>query len=569
MGRKPAQYAKAESLLRSALAIRQRAQGPEHPDVASTLVTLAECLIVSLKKEAQAAGPMLEQALAICEKLNRKDDPVVARVLRGFYVWHMVREECDAAESALKRAVAIRESAFGPQSAEVAELLDDMGTLHLTQVTLGGIDFEAIRAKIAGEPKKESKSEKHAEQADSYYKRALTIREQRLKRNDPAIAATVLNLGMLAGVRGRLADGEPYFERWLDLYEKAKSPASKKQGQVLFMLALALRERKEFGQTERMLASAQTVCDQLSGAASDEALAVRVERASVAIEAGRFDDSERLLRQALAMQTKVIGADDPHVKQAGLLMAGGYQHHATNRRGYELWLQLELLAKQAREEHKHDVLQQILETYAELLGRTNHAVRRPTEEDLAYLKQVDLVFPGTTLESLLKNYSVCLLSEKRLDNQGLAHIAGLYHLERLRLSPEITDAGLAHIKDLTNLRELDLEEALITDAGMANLVDLKELEHLDLAFTRVGDRGMAHLQKLQKLRKFELAGTGITDAALEHLKGLENLRKLDVRFTKVTEAGVDRLWRARPDLVVRHTSREGFVLPDRPPGATK
>ena len=43
---------------------------------------------------------------------------------------------------------------------------------------------------------------------------------------------------------------------------------------------------------------------------------------------------------------------------------------------------------------------------------------------------------------------------------------------------EITDAGLAHLKDVTSLRELNLIGTKITDAGVAHLKGLTKLQQL-------------------------------------------------------------------------------------------
>ena len=57
-------YAKGEPLLRRALAIREKVQGRDHADVATTLVLLAICRIEGFGKgkDAQTVGPTLRRA---------------------------------------------------------------------------------------------------------------------------------------------------------------------------------------------------------------------------------------------------------------------------------------------------------------------------------------------------------------------------------------------------------------------------------------------------------------------------------------------------------------------------
>ncbi len=54
-----------------------------------------------------------------------------------------------------------------------------------------------------------------------------------------------------------------------------------------------------------------------------------------------------------------------------------------------------------------------------------------------------------------------------------------------------TDASLALLSRLTNLRSLYLDHTAVTDAGLVHLSELKQLEVLSLESTRVTDDGLA------------------------------------------------------------------------------
>ncbi|MGH9656926.1 MAG: tetratricopeptide repeat protein, partial [Bryobacteraceae bacterium] len=72
-------YAGAEPLYRRALAIRQKALGPDHPDTATSLNNLAELL--RSKGEYAGAEPLFRRALAITEKALGPDHPDTATSL--------------------------------------------------------------------------------------------------------------------------------------------------------------------------------------------------------------------------------------------------------------------------------------------------------------------------------------------------------------------------------------------------------------------------------------------------------------------------------------------------------
>ena len=253
-------FTEAEPLLRHALAIREKTQGPDHPDLAVPLCWLAVCRM-GANRDDVTAGPMLQRAQAILEKT--KDPAKIAHVLQLMACWHMVRKEYDQAEPELMKALAIREKALGPESAEAADLLDSLGSLHSVQAypyraedqtkpdsdappallsERSIFDPPGGEATAGGKTKGELEAERHGKQAEQFYKRALAIREKVLKPDHPDIAATLYGLGQLAMVRFRPGDAEPYLTRWLNLEDRAKAPPSREQAATFSMLADASQE---------------------------------------------------------------------------------------------------------------------------------------------------------------------------------------------------------------------------------------------------------------------------------------------------------------------------------------
>jgi hypothetical protein len=114
-------------------------------------------------------------------------------------------------------------------------------------------------------------------------------------------------------------------------------------------------------------------------------------------------------------------------------------------------------------------------------------------------------------------------------------------------STQITDAGLAHFRELTNLRELRLDNTQVSDAGLAHLQELTQLEALTLNNTQVSDAGLAHLRGLTQLEGLSLYNTRASDVGLAHLRELTRLEGLFLDKTQVTDAGVAELQKALPN----------------------
>lgn len=149
-------------------------------------------------------------------------------------------------------------------------------------------------------------------------------------------------------------------------------------------------------------------------------------------------------------------------------------------------------------------------------------------------------------------------------NKVLPQLKELKSLSRLSLCGDnITDGGLAHLKGLSSLYGLYLNDcndclamtdyrcaAKVTDAGLVHLKELTGLQELRIFDANITDAGLENLRGLKKLTYIRLVRVNITDAGLLHLEGLKSLNKVHLWKTQVTEAGKKRLGVALPDCVI-------------------
>jgi hypothetical protein len=82
---------------------------------------------------------------------------------------------------------------------------------------------------------------------------------------------------------------------------------------------------------------------------------------------------------------------------------------------------------------------------------------------------------------------------------------------------------------------------------------MAHLESLQLRATHITDAGLKHLSNLTNLKDLDLYGTsGISDAGIDHIAVLAALEKLDVTGTQVTPIGRARLEQALPVCRIVH-----------------
>ncbi len=134
----------------------------------------------------------------------------------------------------------------------------------------------------------------------------------------------------------------------------------------------------------------------------------------------------------------------------------------------------------------------------------------------------------------------------------VSEIAALNWLEFVFLTgPMITDKQIVRLKGLKRTLDdipqtLDLQGTQLTDAGLEHLKGLTNVGSLNLSGTQVSDAGLCHLKGLSSLMDLDLANTQITDEGLKHLIGMSNLIGINLDGTQTTPEGRALLRQALP-----------------------
>ncbi|MDA1049906.1 MAG: hypothetical protein O3C40_05435 [Planctomycetota bacterium] len=162
-----------------------------------------------------------------------------------------------------------------------------------------------------------------------------------------------------------------------------------------------------------------------------------------------------------------------------------------------------------------------------------------TNAGLAHVGQL------TNLESLL------LGSGYRVSDDGIRPLSNLTKLKTLVLTPNgITGACLTHLANLTSLESLTLP-ARVADEDFRHLNNLKSLRVLSLVGSKSSPEftgaGLKHLPDLPQLKELSMENSGLDDTGLEQITRFKGVTRLSIGLTKVTEAGFKYLTEL-PDL---------------------
>jgi len=179
-------------LYKRALAIQEKALGPDHPDTATCLHNLAG--LYYRLSDYTNAELLYKRALAIQEKALGLDHPDTANSLNSLAVLYSEFADYTKAEPLYKRALSIREKALGPDHHSTANSLNSLASLY----------FE-----FADYTK-----------AEPLYKRALSIREKALGPDHPDTINSLIHLAILYSTLGHYAKAHHLFMQQQTASEK-------------------------------------------------------------------------------------------------------------------------------------------------------------------------------------------------------------------------------------------------------------------------------------------------------------------------------------------------------------
>lgn len=186
-------YDDAERVAQRAVAIDERALGPENPETATSLLVLV--MAYRGMGEFSKALPVAERALAIREKAFGDDTPETAAALYNLSEVYRGLNELPKALPLAQRALGIRERALGSDHLDTAASRNDLGLLYYNM----GDDVQAF----------------------DLIDQALRIREKQMPADSPDIAESLNNLGVVFLHKKMYAEALQRFERALAIKERA------------------------------------------------------------------------------------------------------------------------------------------------------------------------------------------------------------------------------------------------------------------------------------------------------------------------------------------------------------
>jgi tetratricopeptide (TPR) repeat protein/CHAT domain-containing protein len=303
------------------LALREKALGPTHPDVAISLNNLA--LLYHAQGAYGKAEPLYVRALAILEKALGPMHPGVASSLNNLAEFYRAQGAYGKAEPLYLRALDVYEKALGPTHPKVATSLNNLAALYQTQGAYGKAELLYARAldiaekalglthpelaKILSNLAVFYQAQGAYGKAEPLYVRALDILEKALGPTHPAVATSLNNFAALYWAQGAYGKAEPLLLRALDVYEKALGPTHPLVATSLNNLAELYWAQGAYGKVEPLFVRALAINEKALGPTHSDVATNLNNLAKLYSAQGAYGKAEPLYVRALAINEKALG----------------------------------------------------------------------------------------------------------------------------------------------------------------------------------------------------------------------------------------------------------------------
>ena len=273
------------------------------------------------------AEEMLVTAVALRRKTSGPEAAETAASLNNLGLTYMNEGKLPEAERAHREAYEIRMKIFGNENAQTAASLNDLSCVYRQYGRL--VEAEAMARKALAVREKLSTGDS-LEVADSFRNLCITlgdegkwdeseamarqvvaIRSKLLGPNHPWVASALDDLAWACGARGKLEEAEKLEQQALSIRLKLLPENHPDVALSLYLVGDRMRQRNDLQAADSILSAAYSVQRKVLGE-GDPDLLYTLRSLGLTLESeGKLQESEQVHREALAMYRKQGDIDNP------------------------------------------------------------------------------------------------------------------------------------------------------------------------------------------------------------------------------------------------------------------
>ncbi|MGD1808500.1 tetratricopeptide repeat protein, partial [Dapis sp. BLCC M126] len=403
-------YTEALPLFQRSLAIREKALGAGHPEVANSLNNLAN--LYSDQGKYTEALPLYQRSLAMLEKALGADHRDVAQSLNNLAELYLRKGKYTEALPLLQRSLVIQEKALGVDHPEVAISLNNLAGLYQGQ----GKYTEAL----------------------PLYQRSLAILEKTLGADHPLVATNLNNLAELYRDQGKYTEALPLYQRSLAMLEKALGADHPNVAMSLNNLAELYHDQRKYTEALPLYQRSLAITEKVLGADHPNVATSLNNLADLYHTQGNYKEAFSLHQRSLAIREKTLGTDHPNVATSLNNLAELYHDQGKYTEALSLHQRsLRIREKALGADHPY-VAQSLLNLAALYLAQSN------TTSAIEYLTQ-GMEVEETTLTTYLATGSESQKQASMRKLLGSTYITISLHLQDAPTNQEAANLALTTI----------------------------------------------------------------------------------------------------------------------------
>ena len=317
----------ASELFLRASEIIETSLGPDHPEMALSLLGMVEAL--SGAGFPGQAKPLADECIGIRKRVLGPDHPLTAQSMLSLALIERRLDNPGRAEDLTRDALDIINRSLGPDHIRSAGLLNFLGTLRrdqgdyveardLYQRVLGLFEkyFGPNHAYVAGTLNNLAivyRLTGDFSSARTALERSLELREELFGRNHPLVAQSLTNLAGVLIHEDRQIEAIPLLQRALRIQEAAFGPNNLRLVNSLNDLGLALREAEDLEAASLALARATAIIETELGPHGRRIADLINNQALIAHQQGNLGEARAGFTRAHSLYLESFGVHHPKV----------------------------------------------------------------------------------------------------------------------------------------------------------------------------------------------------------------------------------------------------------------
>lgn len=275
-------YDGALPLQTSALEIRRRVLGEEHPDTLNSIYNMG--VLLRHQGKFGEAEPYLREAMEIRRRVLGEDHLDTLDSINSLAVFLVnVRGKLGEAERYHREALEKFRRVLGEDHPDTLNAIQNMGVLLRDQGKLG--------------------------EAEQYLREAMEKSRRVSGEDHPMTLPSIFNVGSLLQAQGKLSEAEPYYREVLEKCRRVHGETHPDTFRSIYSLGFLLREQGKLDEAEPYLREALNVSRRTLGEEHPDTLRSITIMGHLLREQGKLGEAEPYLREALAKNRRVLGEE--------------------------------------------------------------------------------------------------------------------------------------------------------------------------------------------------------------------------------------------------------------------